>query len=67
MFIFWEKEQEQGRGKERAREREREGNREYEVGSRLWAVSTEPDVEFELMNCEMMTQTKAGCLTDWAT
>ena len=42
---------EQGRSRERERERQTEG----EAGSRLWAVSTEPDAELELMNCEIMT------------
>ena len=52
MFIF-----------ERARERqstsggeaEREGDTESEAGSRLRAVSTEPDVGLEPMNCEIVT------------
>ena len=34
---------------------EREGDTESEAGSRLHAVSTEPDVELEPMNCEIMT------------
>ena len=34
---------------------EREGDTECEVGSRLRAVSTEPNVGLELMNCEIMT------------
>ena len=33
-----------GRGRQRVREREREGYTESEAGSRLQAVSTEPDV-----------------------
>ena len=33
---------------------EREGDRESEAGSRLCAVSTEPDSGLELMNCEMV-------------
>ena len=28
---------------------------ESEAGSKLWAVSTEPDAGSELMNCEIMT------------
>ena len=35
-----------GRGRERGRER---------ISSRLRAVSSEPDVGLDLMNCEMMT------------
>ena len=34
---------------------EREGDTESEAGSRLRAVSTEPDVGLEPMNCEIMT------------
>ena len=36
-------------------EAEREGDTESKAGSRLQAVSTEPDVGLELMNCEIMT------------
>ena len=48
-------------------QREREGDIESEAGSRLWAVSTEPDTELELMNCEIMTWAEVGRLTNWAT
>ena len=34
---------------------EREGDTECKAGSRLHAVSTEPDVGLELMICEIMT------------
>ena len=34
---------------------EREGDTESEAGSRLRAVSTEPDAGLELMECEIMT------------
>ena len=34
---------------------EREGDTESEAGSRLWAVSTEPDVGLELKDRESMT------------
>ena len=34
---------------------EREGDTESEAGSRLQAVSTEPDVGLELTECEIMT------------
>ena len=34
---------------------EREGDTESEVGSRLQAVSTEPDVRLELTNREIVT------------
>ena len=33
---------------------EREGNTESEAGSRLWAVSTEPDARLEPVNHEIM-------------
>ena len=34
---------------------DRKGDTESEAGSRLWAVSTEPDVWLELTECEIMT------------
>ena len=46
---------------------EREEDTEFEAGSRLWAVTTEPDTGLEPMNCEIMTWIEVGCLTDWAT
>ena len=36
-------------------EAEREGDTEFKAGSRLWAVSTEPNVGLEFMNHEIMT------------
>ena len=48
LFIF-ERESKQ------VREREREGDTELKMGSRLHAVSTEPDGGLELTNCEIMT------------
>ena len=50
MFIyFWERQRQSvNRGGA-----EREGDTESEAGSRLWTVSTEPDVELELTNCEI--------------
>ena len=66
MFIyFWEREKAecvQGRGGA-----EREGDTESEAGSRLWAVSTEPDVALELTNREIMAWAEVGRSTDWAT
>ena len=47
-------------------EREREGDTESEAGSRLRAVSTEPDGRLERMNCEIMTRAEVGRLTDGA-
>ena len=34
---------------------EREGDTESEAGSRLRAVSTEPDAGLELLDCEIMS------------
>ena len=62
MFIyFWKG--------ERSRGAEREGDTEFEAGSKLWAVSTDPDTGVEPTNCEIMTWTKVRRrrLTDWAT
>ena len=46
---------------------EREGDTESEAGSRLRAVSTEPDSELELVNRDIMTWAEVGYSTDWAT
>ena len=46
---------------------EREGDTESEAGSRLWAVSTEPDMGLKPLNCEIMTWAQVERLTDWAT
>ena len=46
---------------------EKEGDTESEAGSRLRAVSTEPDMGLELTDCEIMTWAEVGHLTDWAT
>ena len=43
---------------------EREGDTESEAGSRLRAVSTEPDAGLELTDREIMTWAKVGRLTD---
>ena len=45
-------------------EAERKGDTESEAGSRLRAVSTEPDAELELTNREIMTLAEVGCLTN---
>ena len=52
LFIYFER--------ERARKSvwgggQREGDTESEAGSRLRAISTEPDAGLELVNCEIMT------------
>ena len=46
---------------------EREGDTESEAGSRLWAISPEPDAGLELTDREMVTWAEVGRLTDWAT
>ena len=55
MFIF---ERERETEHEQRRGREREGDTESEAGSRLRAVSTEPNVGLELTECEIMTLAK---------
>ena len=45
---------------------EREGDTESEAGSRLQAVSPEPDAGLELTDREIVTQAEVGCLTDRA-
>ena len=66
VFIyFWEREREHELG--RGRERERERETESDSGSRLWAVSTEPDMGFELVNHDIMTSAEVGHSIDWGT
>ena len=43
------------RDRTRAGEGQREGVTDSEAGSRLRAVGPEPDVELELVECEIMT------------
>ena len=59
VYLFWEREKESRGGPER------EGDKESEAGSRLWAVSTEPNLGLQLTNRETMTWAQVGCLTDW--
>ena len=64
MFIcFWETETQSVS----RRGSEREGDTESEAGSRLWAVSAEPDAGLELTEREIVTWAEVGRLTDWAT
>ena len=63
LIYFWERERDSMSGGGA----ESEGDTESAVGSRLWAVSTEPDVGLELKNREIMTWAEVGRLTDWAT
>ena len=62
-LYFWDRER-HSMSRERA---ERQGDTECEAGSRLWAVSTDPDTGLELVNWEIMTWAKVRCSTDWAT
>ena len=39
---------------------EKEWDTESEAGSRLWAISTEPDTGLKLTNCEIMTWAEVG-------
>ena len=65
MFIF-EREREGERDSVSGGGAERQGATESEAGSRLWAVSAEPDAGLELTNGEIMTWAEVGRLTDWA-
>ena len=62
MFIyFWD------RDRAWTGEGQRKGDTESKADSRLWAVNTEPDMELELTNHEIMTWAEVRRLTDWAT
>ena len=64
MFIyFWERQRQNASGLGA----EREGDTESEAGSRLRAVSTEPEAGLELTDREIMTRAEVGRLTDQAT
>ena len=64
MFVyFWESKRQSVSGGGA----EREGDTESEAGSRLWAVSTDPNTGLEPTNCEIMTWAKVRRSTDWAT
>ena len=63
LFIFWERERDRDNAQGR---RGREGDTEFKAGSRLRAVSTEPNAGLEPTNQEIMTWAEVGRLTDWA-
>ena len=64
MFIyFWQGERDKAWGGEGQREKETQS----EAGSRLWAVSTEPDTGLEPTDRETMTWAEVRHSTDWAT
>ena len=46
---------------------QREKETESEAGSKLWAVSTKPNVGLELTNCKIMTWAEVGFLANWTT
>ena len=54
------------RDRARAGEGQRARHTESEAGSRLWALSTQPDTGLELTNCKITTWAEVGCLTSWA-
>ena len=71
MFLFIFERQSMSGG-----EAERGGDTESKAGSRLWAITTEPNVGLEptnpemmslLTKCEIMTWAKVRCLIEWAT
>ena len=62
-IYFWDRERQSMNGGGS----EKEGDTESETGSKLWAVSTEPDAGLELTDHEIMTWAEVGRLTDWAT
>ena len=61
ILYFWERE---SASRVRA---EREGETESKAGSRLWAVSTEPEVGLKLMNRKFMTWAEVRCSINWVT
>ena len=46
---------------------EREGDKESEAGSRLWAITPEPNAGLELADREIVTWAEVWRLTNWAT
>ena len=64
---FWERERERERECKQGRGRERGGDTESDAGSRLWAVSTEPDRGLQLADYKIMTWAEVGHLPGWAT
>ena len=54
IFYFWDRETEHERGRA-----EREGDTESETGSRLRAISPEPDAGLELTDREIVTWLKS--------
>ena len=63
FIYFWDRERQSMNGGGA----EREGDTEPEAGSRLRAISPEPDLGLELTGREIMTWAEVRRLTDWAT
>ena len=62
LFVyFWE------RDRTWMVEGKREREIQFETGSRLQAVSTDPNMGLELTNCKIITWAEVGHLTHWAT
>ena len=61
LTYFWERDSAQ------EEEGQREEDTESQAGSRLWAVSTQPDMGLKPTNREIMTWAEVGRLTYWAT
>ena len=62
LFIFDRERQSVSRGGS-----EREGDTESKAGSRLWAVSTDPDMGLKPTNLKITTWAEVGRSTHWAT
>ena len=63
VYLVWERDEPNVSGGGA----EREGDTELEAGSRLWALSTEPNAGLELTSYEILTWAKVGGLIHWAT
>ena len=61
MFIYFRETEKQSANRGGA---EKEGDTESAAGSRLPAVSPEPDAGLELANCEIVTWAEGGRSTD---
>ena len=63
FIYFWDRERQSMNGGGA----ERQGDTESEAGSRLWAVSPEPNAGLEFTDREIVTWAEVRRLTDWAT
>ena len=61
LIYFWK------RDRAWVGEEQREGDTDSKAGSRLPAVSTEPEAGIDLKNYEIMTWAEVWGLTKWAT